>query len=246
MRGHLTATAHALLIVCAVGVSIIPGTAQTSTRIEREVRESLHGERDLRGLGVTATGNEVVLTGVVETFWAKSEAIRRVLEVDGVETVVSEIEIPPAESDEALATDVARAVQRYPYYTLFDLLDGNINEGVVTLTGKVTPGRDKVNELFERVAKIPGVQDIQNQIARLTPSSEDDNLRRAIARQLFRTAGFERFSSQQNPPFRIIVDKGVVTLVGYVQSDIERIQIEQIARQTRGVLRVENLLQTMS
>ena len=246
MQGHGTAATHALLIVCAFGTSVIPGTAQTSTRIEREVRESLRGERDLRRLDATATGSEVTLTGEVETFWAKSEAIRRVLEVDGVETVVTEIEIPPAESDEVLAADVARVVQRYPYYTVFDLLEGDINGGVVTLTGKVTGERDKVRELFERVAKTPGVQDVQNQVTTLTPSSEDDDLRRAIARQIFRSSHFERFSSQRNPPFHIIVDKSVVTLVGYVQSDIERQTMEQIVRQTRGVLRVVNELQTLS
>ena len=246
MQRHATTAAHALLIVCAVGASVIPGAAQTATRIEREVRESLRGERDLRRLDATVAGTEVTLTGEVETFWAKSEAIRRALDVDGVETIVAEIEIPPAESDETLAAEVARAVQRYAYYTIFDLLDGDITDGVVTLMGKVTSERDKVSELFELVAKIPGVQDVQNQVTTLTPSSEDDNLRRAIVRQIFRSSHFERFASQRNPPFHIIVDKSVVTLVGYVQSDIDRRMMEQIARQTRGVLRVVNELQTQS
>ena len=243
MQRHAPAAAHALLVVCAFGASLIPATAQTSTRIEREVREELRGERDLRRLDVTVRGTEVSLTGKLETFWSKSEAIRRTLEVDGVETVISEIEIPPAESDQQLAEEIVKAMQRYPYYTVFDYLDGRINGGVVTLMGKVTPERDKAGELFERVAKIPGVQDVQNRIETLTPSSGDDNLRRVIARAIFRSAHFQRFSTQPNPPFHIIVDKSVVTLIGYVQGEIERREMEQIVRHTQGVLRVVNELQ---
>jgi osmotically-inducible protein OsmY len=246
MQRHAIAAAHALLVVSTFGASVIPGAAQTTTRLEREVREELRGERDLRRLDVTVAGMEVTLTGEVETFWSKSEAIRRALEVDGVETVVSEIEIPPAESDEKLVEEVVKAMQRYPYYTLFDYLDGRINGGAVTLMGKVTSERDKAGELFERVAKVPGVQDVQNQIETLTPSSADNNLRRTIARQIFGSTHFQRFSTQRNPPFHIIVENSVVTLVGYVQGEIEFREMEQIVRHTQGVLRVVNQLQTVS
>ena len=246
MQRHATAAAHALLIVCAFGASVLPAAAQTTTGIEREVRAELRGERDLRRLDVTVAGSEVTLTGELETFWSKTEAIRRAFEVDGVETVLSEIEIPPAESDQTLAEEVAKAMQRYPYYTVFDYLDGLVNGGVVTLIGKVTPARDKAGDLFERVAKIPGVQDVQNQIETMTPSSGDDNLRRVLARAIFGNIHFQRFSTQPNPPFHIIVENSIVTLIGYVQGEIERREMEQIVRHTFGVLRVVNQLRTVS
>jgi osmotically-inducible protein OsmY len=243
MQRHATAAVHILFVVWTFGASLIAGTLQTSTGIEREVREELRGERDLRRIAVTVTGGEVTLTGEVETFWSKSEAIRRALEVDGVETVISEIEIPPAESDQDLAEEVSKAMQRYPYYTLFDHLNGRINGGVVTLTGRVTPERDKAGELFERVAKIPGVQDVQNQIEPMSPSSGDNRLRQAIARAIFTNTHFIRFSTQRNPPFHIIVENSIVTLIGYVQGEIERREMEQIVAFTPGVLRVVNELQ---
>ena len=241
---HATAAIHALLVLGAFVASVVPAAAQTSAVIEREVREELRRDRDLRGLDVMVTGGEVTLRGELETFWSKSEAIRRSLTVDGVELVVSEMEIPPAESDQELGNEVGKAVQRYPYYTVFDYLDGRINAGVITLIGKVTAERDKAEEIFERVAKIPGVQDIQNQIETITPSSADDNLRRTIARVVFASSHFQQFSSRANPPFHIVVERSVVTLLGYVQSEIERREMEQLARQATGVLRVVNLLQT--
>ncbi len=244
MQRHVTATIHTLLVLGTFVASVVPVTAQTSTVIEREVREELRRDRDLRRLDVTVVGDEVTLRGELNTFWSKSEAIRRSLTVDGVAVVVSEMEIPPAESDQKLANEVGKAVQRYPHYTVFDYLDGRINAGVITLIGKVTAERDKAGELFERVAKIPGVQDIQNQIETITPSSADDNLRRTIARVVFGSSHFQQFNSRSNPPFHIVVERSVVTLLGYVQSEIERREMEQMARQTTGVLRVVNLLQT--
>ena len=48
----------------------------------------------------------------------------------------------------------------------------------------------------------------------------------------------------RNPPFHIIVNNSIATLVGYVQGDIERLELQRIVAQTPGVLRVENRLQT--
>ena len=244
MRLHPATVTSVLLSIVLVGPN--PASSQSSSQTERDVREALRGERDLRGLDVTIAGNEVTLSGQLETFWSKSEAIRRALEVDGVETIVSEIVLPEPESDEELAEEVTRAVQRYAYYTIFDYLDGRIDAGNVTLMGRVTAERDKASEIFERVAKIRGIQDVQNHIQTITPSTTDDRLRSSIARRIFRTPSFERFRTQPNPPFHIIVERSVVLLVGWVQGQIEYTEMERIVRQTQGVLRVINQLQTIS
>ena len=90
---------------------------QTAQQLEREVRETLRGEGDLRRIEVSVQGSEVTLSGRVPTFWAKDQAIKRALDVDGIETVASELEIPAVEDDNDLAQDVAKAVQRYAHYT---------------------------------------------------------------------------------------------------------------------------------
>ena len=65
-----------------------------------------------------------------------------------------------------------------------------------------------------------------------------------LENQGFTHSSFERFASMPNPPFHIIVNNSSVSLVGVVQSQIEKIEMETIARQTQGVLRVENRLVT--
>lgn len=236
-------------VCAAVLPSVLAGAgaaaAQSPEQLRQAVEQELRGDRALRRLDVSVSGDEVTLRGRVRHFWDKNEALRRAFEARGVGTVVSEIEVPVQEDQEALVEEVSRAIQRYPHYRVWDYIDGRIDDGVVTLFGQVTPERDKAGELFERIAKVRGVQDVRVNLTPLSPSSSDDRLRNAIGRQLARSEHFERFASMTNPPFHIIVNNSVVTLVGYVQSRIEYLEMQRIVGQTQGVLRVDNQLQTV-
>ena len=236
----------------AVAIALLTATTapttfavQTSDPLKQSVEQTLREDRALRRLEVSVEGDQVTLTGTVRTFWEKNEALRRTFDVAGVDAVVSEIEVPLADDQGSLAEDVVKAIRQYPHYRIWDQIDGALNEGVVTLTGRVTPERDKVGELFERIAKVRGVQGVQMNIETLPPSLADERLRIAISRRLFASEHFERFRSMNNPPFHIVVHNSVVTLVGYVQGDIEHIEMERIVGQTQGVLRVENRLESL-
>ena len=218
---------------------------QASPGLEREVREAVHDVRDLRHIEVSVDGSEATLTGIVESFWDKHRAITRALDVDGIETVASELELPERESDNDIAEELSRQVQRYPHYTIWDFINGRVENGNVVIGGFVTPDRDKSGDLFERVAKIDGVQDVRNEIQILSPSQGDNRLRRSIIRQLARNTHFERLVMMPNPPFHIVINNGIVLLVGYVQGQIELLEMQRIVAQTQGVLRVENQLQTL-
>ena len=217
---------------------------QTSDQLQQRVENALRDERALRTVEVAVVGDEATLTGRVSTFWDKHRAIERALGVNGISSVASEMVIPAEEDEQRLAEEVGRAVRGYPHYRIWDLIDGRVNNGVVTLFGRVTPERNKEGELFERIAKIHGVQDVQVNFDVLPTSRSDTRLRRAIARRVFSSEHFERFASMPNPPFHIIIDNSVVTLVGYVQGRIELLELQRIVAQTQGVLRVENHLQT--
>jgi osmotically-inducible protein OsmY len=240
---------QAVVVAFVVLTSALAGSlaaaGQTAENLEREVRETLHDERDLRRIEVSVQGSEATLTGIVESFWAKHQAIERALDVDGIETVASDLELPEPEDDNDLAQEVARVVQRYPHYTIWDFINGRVQDGTVQLGGWVTPDRDKGDDLFERVAKIEGVQDVQSTIETLSTSGGDRRLRRSILRQLARNTHFERLARMPNPPFHIVINNGIVLLIGYVQGQAELIEMQRIVGQTQGVLRVENRLQTL-
>ena len=217
------------------------GAAQSA--VQADVQEVFRGDSDLRTIEVSVNGTEVTLGGRVPTFWVKAQAIKKALAVAGVESVVSELDISAREDDRELAQEVGRAVSRYPHYTLWDYVDGAVNQGVVTLIGSVTPDRDKAGELFERVAKIRGVQDVRSSIETQPASSFDADIRSAIGSRLFNSLDFKEYSTRSNPPFHIIVDHSVVRLVGEVRSAVERRRLEQLVGQVQGVLRVVNDLQ---
>ncbi|MFP6572786.1 MAG: BON domain-containing protein [Vicinamibacterales bacterium] len=219
--------------------------AQSGANLQQAVLTELREDRSLRKLTVSVEGDQVTLTGEVRTFWEKNEALRRTFDVDGVGTVVSEIDVPIADDQNDLAEDVVEAIQKYAHYRMWDHIEGGLENGVVALYGQVTPERNKARELFERIAKIRGVQDIQMNIESLPPNQQDNSLRDTIAQRLFQSEHFERFRSGINTPFHIIVRNSVVTLVGYVQGGIERIEMERIVGQTQGVLRTDNQLQTL-
>ena len=239
----------AAVAACAVSFTLLaerPAEAgQAPAALEREVRESVHDVRDLRHIEVSVDGSEATLTGIVDSFWDKHRAIRRALDVEGIETVASELELPERQSDNDIAEELSRQVQRYPHYTIWDFINGRVQDGNVVLGGWVTPDRDKSGDLFERVAKIDGVQDVQNNIEILSPSQGDNRLRRSIIRQLARSTHFERLVMMPNPPFHIVINNGIVLLVGYVQGQIELLEMQRIVAQTQGVLRVENRLQKL-
>lgn len=239
-----TMTIVALVLPVSVRTERSGEAGQAAPQLERKVQDKLGGG-DLKNVEVSVQGSEALLSGRVPNFWAKHQAIKRALEVDGIETVASELELPTGESDADLAEAVSKEIQRYAHYTQWDDITANVNQGTVFLGGWVTPDRDKAGELFEKVAKIIGVQNVESTIENLSPSRSDRRIRQSIERQLRSNTHFEHIIRMKNPPLHIIVNNGHVRLVGYVQGQIEMIEIQRIVAQTRDVLQVQNDLQTI-
>ena len=163
-----------------------------------------------------------------------------------MKTVVSEIELPKLESDANLVVALGRVVDGYPYYTVFDYIDAVIRQGVVTVTGYVTPDMNKSEDIANEFAKVRGVQEIRNQIVTLPTSKGDDDIRYALYTRITDNIHFENVPIDRRPPFHIVVDHGAVTLYGWVQGEIEYRELESIARFTSGVLRTNNNLKTFA
>ena len=228
-----------------VWLAVVPtGAEQQTQQIQQEVERALRGG-DFDRVTISVAGDEVTLSGNVPHLLAKNEAIEKTLEVVGVETVASELELPVEEEDSDVAEEVVKAIRRYAHFTLWDYVDGEVNDGVVTLYGSVTPVRDKKRELYETIAKIRGVQDYVDQIEVQSSSSGDERLRRGLSRALTSSHHFERTVRMPNPPYHIVVNRSSVTLVGYVQTQIEYREMERIVRQMQGVLNVDNRLQVL-
>jgi hyperosmotically inducible periplasmic protein len=144
--------------------------------------------------------------------------------------------------DTQLADKVSSAITHYTRYTVFDELGGTVDQGVVTLTGKVTMPY-KRDDLEKRVAKIDGVKTVKNEIAVLPVSIYDDQLRSRIARAIYGNPSFWNYANQANPPIHIIVENGRVTLTGVVLSQVDKLLAQSLAT-GRGEMAVTNALKT--
>jgi hyperosmotically inducible protein len=133
-----------------------------------------------------------------------------------------------APSDLQLLRSIQRQVLQYPHYTVFDSIRARIDDGVVTLTGKVTMP-DKRKDIEDRVSGVKGVQQVHNRIEVLRASKSDDDLRHAIARAIYGHATFRQYAARVNPPIHILVERGRVTLEGVVADQSERLLAGSLA-----------------
>ena len=127
-----------------------------------------------------------------------------------------------------LFRDVQKQVLRYPHFTIFDSVHANVDNGHVTLVGKVTMPYKK-NDIEKRVANVAAVTSVDNQIEVLPVSQFDNDLRFRIARAIYSNHNFRPYASMVNPPIHIIVDRGRVTLEGVVNSQVDRMLAMSIA-----------------
>lgn len=209
--------------------------------LQNHVTERLADVTKGAGPWVEVREGVAILSGKVPSVWAKNEAIARALEVEGVTAIEDELEIAMGESDQQVAEEIGETVRRYSFFTVYDDVNLSVNEGHVTLTGRVTMPF-KADEIATRVAKVMGVQSVTNEIATLPVDIGDQRLRSALAYRIYNDSLFRPLAFRANPPIHIIVERGRVALTGAVRSEVEKRKAELIARSTFGVFAVENRL----
>jgi len=153
--------------------------------------------------------------------------------------------IPSAAADSEnlqLFREVQRQVLQYPHFTIFDSVHIQVDNGRVTLIGKVTMPY-KRTDIEKRVARVSAVTQIDNRIDVLPVSKFDDELRFVIARAIYGNSNFRPYASMVNPPIHIIVEHGRVTLDGVVNSQVDRMLARSIASSYLS-FDVKNELQT--
>jgi hyperosmotically inducible protein len=130
--------------------------------------------------------------------------------------------------DGRLADDIVRAVKTHPQLTIFDDVKALVQDGVVTLAGKVT-AEYKKQDVGRIVGRIEGVRQLRNHIGVLPASPFDDDLRYRASRAIYTNPAFWSYASMARPPIHVIVENGHVTLTGVVASDVERALARSLA-----------------
>ena len=181
--------------------------------------------------------------------------VRRLRRTGGLAVVAALLFVGPVLADETvraaepvadadIQSEVVDSVLGYVHYGVFDSVGVGVDGGVVTLTGSVVQPWHK-DDIQKRVARLEGVREVKNQIRVQPVSISDDRLRVELYRRIYGNGMFQRYASFANPPIRIVVENGNITLTGLVNSQVEKAVLGSIAR---GVLafRVDNLVQIES
>jgi hyperosmotically inducible periplasmic protein len=153
---------------------------------------------------------------------------------------------PPATADQKSMARIYKEVRHelvmLPYYTVFDNLSYKVDpDGTVTLLGQVT--RPTLKSDAENVVKrVEGVEKVVNNIEVLPLSPNDDRIRRAVYRAIFRSSSLSQYQMGAVPSIHIIVKNGQVTLEGAVSRTMDKQVAGMKANGVSGVFGVTNNL----
>jgi osmotically-inducible protein OsmY len=223
--------AAVLALLLAAPTPSAPAAADEALRqrIEERLRKAnLEGQASL---AVSVEAGRVVLSGTATLLHAAREAERLAAkEAAAVETCI-QVEPSQARGDAHIARDVREAVRSYVHYSVFDGVEASVEEGRVRLGGSVRHLYRR-DDIEARVARVPGVREIENGIRVQPPSSHDEELRQQLYRAIYEGLLSGR-GSVVDPPVHIVVDGGRVTLLGSVATAAERAALEAAARQAQ-------------
>src|SRR5258706_5092978 len=143
-------------------------------------------------------------------------------------------------TSKSIDQQINHELRMLPHYGVFDHITYQVNGGTVTLSGKVySLGTNR--DAAAAVKRIPGVDRVVNSIDDLPPSSFDNQIRRHALRT-FANSGLDRYFWEVNPDVRIIVERGHITLEGYVANKSDSNLMNIYANGIPGVFSVQNNL----
>lgn len=145
-----------------------------------------------------------------------------------------------AGSARTLEQRIFKKILGLPRYEVFDHIGYKVNGGTVTLFGKVRNATNR-KSAENVVEDIQGVTSVINNIEVLPLGSFDESIRRDLYRTLTNRGGLYRYLNNVNPSVRLIVDRGHVTLEGYVANRGDY-NLMNILANVSGVFSVTNNL----
>jgi osmotically-inducible protein OsmY len=209
----------------------------TDDELQDWVREELCWDPkvDSAAIAVSASDGKVTLRGTVGSFRQRREAQKAAERVYGVTSVRTELEVRIVDEHGRQDTDLRGAVlQAMALDGLIPrTVDAKADSGVVTLTG--TAAWQYQRQEAEFVAgNVPGVVDVDDQIALTTPQPEAGDVKQSIER------AFQRNASLDAEGLSVTTHGSMVMLSGAVSSWDERDAAVAAAWAAPGVAAVED------
>ncbi len=239
MRGKM------ILATLMVLGALEANTAATDAALAAQVTQRLR-DANFDSVMVDVNDRTAFLTGTVDRVAKAERAVKIARKVNGVFGVSNGIQVRSPRTDQEIARDLTREIRVFPYYSVFDLVQGDVKDGVVTLRGAVRlPVRFHD---YENLAKqVAGVREVKNELEVLPASRFDDEIRYRVARAIYGSSALgPRYSNQALPPIHIIVKNGNVRLEGAVATTLDKALADRAARFAATYFTLENNLKVVT
>lgn len=238
------------LVIDQLEPALIGLAGQTNEAIERlnqdRPRLMSQGYRDAVGnLNIYASRARNLVS--VHLNYAEAREKLNRLDTSAAEPVAG---MSPAQEATGLSSKALKSLEQQvrsrllmlPYYGVFDYLAFQVDGNEVTLSGHVSWPTLKT-EAEGALRGIEGLESVSNNIEVLPVSSNDDRIRLAAYRAIYGHSTLARYRLHPHPPIRIIVKNGNLTLLGVVDSDMDRTIANMLANGVSGAFSVTNNLQ---
>ncbi|HUX67053.1 MAG TPA: BON domain-containing protein [Terriglobales bacterium] len=235
------AVALVALALAAAALPQAPRSAQDS-EIAAKLHQQFSPKADFSRVKIQVEDRIVTLTGDVPSMRAKLNAVHQARQVEGVHGYIDNLTVAgPTVPDDQLQRQLA---DRLTYDRMFEgqtfnALTLGVHNGVVTVGGAVRdyPDRDSALDIIADTKGVKGMVD-KIQVEPLSPM--DDEIRLEAARRIYGNPAFTRYANDPAHPIRIVVRNGHVTLVGVVDSQVDKALAGNQVRSIPGVFSLKN------
>lgn len=236
--------------VYVLGLALVGGLAASAqvsrsamdTQIAEHLRTEFASQKKLANLQPTVEDQIVTLTGTVPDYRAKLEALRAARQVESANGVIDRIRVagvtvPDQELKEKIATRLT--YDRMGMGQTFNALTVAVHNGHVVVGGEVRdyPARDSAVDIVADTKGVKGVTDTIK-VAPLSPM--DDQIRLAAAQRIYGNMSLKRYANNPAHTIRILVNNGRVTLVGVVDTQVDKSVAGNAVSTIPGVFGVTN------
>lgn len=144
-------------------------------------------------------------------------------------------------SNQRIERKVYSEILKLPFYGIFDIIRFQVDNGTVTLSGKVINAINR-KSAEKRIIRLAGVNNVVNNIEVLPLSRFDNSIRRRTLRTITSRGNLFRYFLGSNSAIKIIVDRGHVSLEGFVRTKGDSRLANLLANSVSGTFSVNNNL----
>lgn len=213
----------------------------SDAQLTSEVQKRLSG-KNYKGITVMADHGTVTLSGQVDLFGYKMDAVKRAKKAKGVKDVRDNIAVGgPTIPDDVLRHKLLSRIEvdRVGFGQVFDAISVHVQNGVVTLGGHAL-GPVAQQSAVSLASYFPGVKQVVNQISVDPVSPMDNGIRLRVYRAIYGYPALRQYAIVPAKPIRISVQNGHVTLYGIVNNQMDKQLAYTRAMQVPNVFSVTN------